>query len=337
MLTFRNKECGVHATTTGFHQPLDQLTKAEARALFLKAARLTHHEHQDDEENVEAVTSLLGRHSLALIMASSYITRRQRSVGHYREAFLDQERRILKYETVQTVSRYGNIFATFEASAVSLESSDEQASKHALDLLHLASMYGGIPLPLSLFTKTWIYSRNITSHVAKEGLGSMRQPASWHANQLPKLLELQAAEWNDSRLTDAYRVLKAHSLISVLRDEQGLSIHTHPLILTWGKECQSLEDQYQSWLAAVCALVIVISSGDDASETRRDWFRGHVNAVLCPGVPFMLAAGPQRMIASVLYQLYFHLFSLWRYKKACNLMRDLLTTLGLDMEHVEQS
>src|SRR5436305_3046335 len=148
---------------------LDGLAEAEARELLLKAARIPpdqHHKFEDDAKNVSA---LLKSHPLALIQAGSYVSRGHCNMSDYPQVYQRQRKRLLKFRPAQAQSRYGDVYATFEASADILQSSANEAAKDALQLLPILATLGPSRLPLSLFEAAWHGAQTIRRNADDDG------------------------------------------------------------------------------------------------------------------------------------------------------------------------
>ena len=70
-----------------------------------------------DETSADEVARLLGYHPLALLQAGAYVARGHCSLAQYPKVLEEHQQRLLRYLPVQAESRYGDVYATFEASA----------------------------------------------------------------------------------------------------------------------------------------------------------------------------------------------------------------------------
>ncbi|KAF2962612.1 hypothetical protein GQX73_g10961 [Xylaria multiplex] len=146
LITSRNHECQTYATVGC--EELSGLGKDDCVYLLVQAARL-HLNSQETRLAAEAVTSILGSHTLAILHAGAYIARGRTSLTDYPAVFETQRAQLLQFSPKQAQSRYRNVYATLEASAQTLENLDsEESVQDALCLLQLLSAfhYQGVPL-----------------------------------------------------------------------------------------------------------------------------------------------------------------------------------------------
>ncbi|KFZ18351.1 hypothetical protein V501_01270 [Pseudogymnoascus sp. VKM F-4519 (FW-2642)] len=67
--------------------------------------------------------------------------------------YQQQRKRLLKFQPKQAQSTYGDVYATFEASADVLRQSKSEAASDALQLLGILSMLDSRVLPLQILQK----------------------------------------------------------------------------------------------------------------------------------------------------------------------------------------
>jgi hypothetical protein len=99
MLKLRNHECQQYATVKSI--ALEGLSKEEAQALLLKAARVPQDQYSIHEEDAVMVASLLQSHPLALIQAGAYVSRGHCSLAEYPGVFAQQRQRLLAFRPAQ--------------------------------------------------------------------------------------------------------------------------------------------------------------------------------------------------------------------------------------------
>ena len=149
VLTSRNQKCDVYATEKSIR--LDGLPDAEACQLLLRAAKISHDQHQTLEDDARNVAVLLRSHPLALIQAAAYISSGHSTIADYPRVFAQNRRRLLQFHPTQAQSRYQDVYATFEASAETLQSTGTDAATDALELLPVLATFDSNRLPLPLF------------------------------------------------------------------------------------------------------------------------------------------------------------------------------------------
>lgn len=135
---------------------------------------------------------------------------------------------------MQDRSRYGHVYATFEASAQLIESSKEETAKDALDLLSIMSVMNYNTLPLSLFQAAWRGAHRVAAAGAEENRG-IDHLSSWHIAQLVPFIQSGSEAWDLFRVVEACHLLNSLSLISTEKDSNETMIVMHPLAYTWAR------------------------------------------------------------------------------------------------------
>ena len=255
LLTSRNYECQQYATT----QPisLEGLCENEARELLLRATVLPQDQHEQQEQDANKVAALLQYHPLALIQAGAYISHGHCTLADYPRIFDRQRQRLLAYQPNQARSRYGDSYATFEASACSLKASGTEAARDALQLLSLLAMCSTRRLHVSLFEAAWDGARSVPSDMADEAEDVLVERLTpWHVHRLPSVIDPRVAAYDASRLKAALHQLKVLSLVSTDDYKGSLSVSMHPLVHAWARDRQDRAEQHQNWLQMGCALTL---------------------------------------------------------------------------------
>lgn len=193
ILTSRNEDCHQYATEKAF--PLDGLLDDEARELLLGAAGVPYDQRSTLEGDAQVVVSLLSSHPLALIQAGSYVGRGHCTLAEYPEVFVQQRKRLLTFRPAQARSRYRDVYATFEASAVILRalaemkppSSTTESARDALELLPVLATCGASRLPLLVFEAGWKGAQEIGPDTADDDDDDddALRLTSWHISRLP--------------------------------------------------------------------------------------------------------------------------------------------------------
>jgi len=144
--------------------------------------------------DIRTVVTLLGSHPLALIQAGSYVARGHCTLQEYPQVYRRHRQRLLQFHCVQDQSRYGHVYATVEASANVLESSGDETTKDALQLLSVLSMMGSNRLPLSIFEAAWKGAKKMSLNtIEDDDVGNI---SVWHVSQLISLVQANANEWD---------------------------------------------------------------------------------------------------------------------------------------------
>ncbi|RMZ80895.1 hypothetical protein DV737_g2799, partial [Chaetothyriales sp. CBS 132003] len=304
LMTTRNNECDRYATTTANHIPLEGLTAADARTLLLRAAHIPsgpqpRHDRQapqHPEDGADVIVDLLQSHPLALIQAGAYVSRGHCTLADYPVLYEQQRRRLLKYHPTQAQSRYGDVYATFEASADILCSSSTEASKDALSLLPVLAALGSSPLPLDLFEFAW---KGAQSALAVQDNGNeMLALQSWHALHLPSFVPVNTKAWDQFRLTEAISELRSLSLVTMDSYEAYPSVSMHPLVHAWARDRQNEVEQRASWIEAGCS--VALSNMDDIWRQSPGRLLRHVESLVAWEMSKIFEPEPSSKISAIL-------------------------------------
>jgi len=346
ILTSRNSECRQYATNKIV--ALEGLPPNEAQELLLRAAHITTFPLDAYKRDAMLdVTSLLKGHPLALLQAGAYVARGHCSLAEYPRIFRCQRKRLLTFRPDQARSRYGDVYATFEASADILQASQSEASSDALQLLSMLAMLAPSRLPLSLFQVIWQGARDILLNVIddkdEDEDGDVGHLTTWHVSHLLPLIGADEETWDSFRLVEAVHLLEAYSLVAVSGLGDTMSITMHPLTHAWARDRQEVKQQQQSWLTTGCMIAVSGASGmcSAASASGARWsfwqvtqrqLRPHLQALMSIKVSRTFNYGPHLMVARILL-LCGWLLSLLRVdKELFALIQDLFTTLSLDQQ-----
>jgi tetratricopeptide (TPR) repeat protein len=295
LMTSRNPECHRFATI-GF-EVLEGLDEEDARTLLLRAAAIHLDQWPLCEEHARAVTDTLGSHPLALIQAGSYVARGHCTLQQYPQVHQRYCQRLLQYYPKQAQSRYGHVYATFEASAQVLESSGNETAKDALQLLSTLSMLGPGGLPMAIFEAAWQGAQGTSlDAVMIDDVGYL---SKWHVSQLVPLIQADLNEWDSFRIVEASHLLVSLSLINENNQNGSFSISIHPLTHSWARDRQSQEGQAQAWVSTGSMIALSCSDTDLWMVYERQ-LRQHIHSYLDKKGVEMFSYGPRLMIARIL-------------------------------------
>ncbi|KAI1628920.1 P-loop containing nucleoside triphosphate hydrolase protein [Exophiala viscosa] len=257
ILTSRNADCEQYATADFI--ALTQLARGDAQHLVFKAARVPDGERSAVENDARAVAALLNSHPLALIQAGAYVAHGHCTLARYPEVFTRFRKRLLAFRPLQVQSRYGDVYACFQASIQILQSSATASAQDALQLLPLLSMYGTREIPLQLFEAAWNGGRKFLA--LGDSLDSHDLAlTSWHVSRLPAFIDPDNNSWDPFRLIEAVHTLRSLALVSATAQGEQMRVSMHPLLHAWARDCQDEQQQHTSWVSASC--IIAISSSD---------------------------------------------------------------------------
>ena len=343
LLTSRNDDCHRHATEKAF--ALDGLSDDEARELLLRAAAVSDAERSAVEGDAHMVVSLLSSHPLALIQAGSYVSRGHCTLSEYAQVFAQQRKRLLAFRPAQARSRYGDVYATFEASAEILRASAEitppssttESARDALDLLPVLASCGPSRLPLPVFEAAWKGTQIIGPNQADDvnNDDDAIRLTSWHVSRLPSFIQAGADGWDSFRLIEAINLCKAFALVSTDSHDGFLSVSMHPLVHAWARDRLDATEQHKAWLATGC--LMAASRGDRKLWRQRErQLQPHLQALTLWERRRMFASEPLIKITSVLVNCGWLLYGMRDDARLFVLMNHLLAHLGLDRQKVEE-
>ena len=241
-------------------EALEGLNDRESEELLLKAAEISRESWPLYDFEAKRIVQLLASHTLALIQAGAYIAQGHCHLNEYVQVFQRQRERLMKYHSKQARSRYGDVYATFEASAEALEQSQSEAATDALCLLEILSMLDSSVLPLQIFEEAWKGCKEV-SQTNDKGRG-IDEFSRDHVLRLPKLMVADDDEWDQFRLTEASSLLASLSLATRQDLNSCMGLSMHPLTHAWAKDRQDSKRQGVAWIATGCIL------GFSRSNTR---------------------------------------------------------------------
>ncbi|EXJ80944.1 hypothetical protein A1O3_07232 [Capronia epimyces CBS 606.96] len=298
ILTSRNEECEQHATTK--QVDLRGLSDDEARELLLKAARLPQDQHETLQDDAQAVASLLRSHALALIQAGAYVSGGHCTLKEYPKVYEDQRQRLLGFRPSQAKSRYGDVYATFEASAEILQSSNNASAIDALQLLKVLASCGPSRFPLLLlFEAAWKGAREISPvEVPPVNLLTL---TPWHVSHLPRLYHVPTGHdrWDSFQVVEAINLLKAFSLVSTDTHDGFLCISMHPLVHAWSRDRLGPETQHESWVTTGC-LVALSCSNNLLWRKQARHLQPHLQALVSSEMNTIFGSEPVILIIRIL-------------------------------------
>ena len=300
ILTSRNAECHQHANTR--HIELEGLPEVDARKLLLCAAKVPQEKQHLFQDDAQSITTLLGLHPLALILAGAYISRGHCTLAGYSRVYHRQRERLLKFVPTQAKSRYGDVYTTFEVSAKALQeqASHKEAAKDALRLLPVLGICTANRIPLlPLFEAGWEGAQYINSSESSNDDSDPLRLTSWHVSQLPIFQESVTDEWDSFRLTEAVWLLKAFSLVSTDTHDGFLSLSMHPLTNAWARDRLDGTAQHDAWLTTGC--LVAISRSDELLWIRHGrQLQPHLEALTSWDIGEVSASLPLMKIAAIL-------------------------------------
>lgn len=336
VITSRNIECRHYATAKWIH--LEGLTAAEARLLLLRTAHIPLGKQHELEIDVQTVARLLQSHPLALIQAGSYMARGHCTFKEYPRVYQRQRKRLLTFRPSQARSRYGDVYATFEASAETIQSSETESARDALQLLPVLAALGTSPLPLLVFEAAWKGSRAIcqdNSDATVHDKEDLRLLTRWHVSHLLPLIPADASQWDSFRLIEAVNLLKSSSLVSTETLKNScLGVSMHPLIHAWASDRLDKRDQHKSWVTA--GILVAFSRMNLVFwQNHQRQLQTLIHSLISRDMSQILSIDPPDMIVRILVACAWQLYKMRDDERLFDLMEKLFCHLGLDEMDVD--
>ena len=263
------------------------------------------------------------------------------TLAKYPHVYRRQRQRLSTFRPKQAQSRYGDVYATFEASASilqssaqTLQSSDAEVARDALQVLPLLAAYGPSRVPLSLFEGSWRGAQSVSDAGVDADGTDVERLTGWHVSRLPSFLQAGDDTWDSFRLVEAVQLLKAFSLVTTDDSDGCLHVSTHPLIHAWARDRQSEGTQHESWLTAGC-LVAISSLDDDLWRRQARQLQPHLQAVTGWEMAVMFAQEPVTMIACVVMKCGWLMDKMRDDRVLFLMMQRLCAHLGLEQSTVD--
>ncbi|KFY07138.1 hypothetical protein V492_07413, partial [Pseudogymnoascus sp. VKM F-4246] len=265
IVTSRVSDCSQY-NTVGSEQ-LNSLDIGLSKKLLLRAANIAEDLWPSVDQQAEDISKLIGSHTLALIQAGTYVAKGYSRLDQYPEVYGKHRKRLLTYRPSQAQSRYGDVYATFEASAHILESSESENAKDALCLLGILSMLHSSALPLKIFETAW--ERSKIALDVDDTEADIQFLCRWHSFHCPDFMEVEANEWDPHRLNKASSLLVSLSFVVRYNPAEGPAhLSMHPLAHAWAKDRQELGQQGRSWIASACIIALSIYDDKEHMDTQ---------------------------------------------------------------------
>ena len=324
-MTSRNPECSRYGTIDT--HALKGLDETEAQDLLLNAIGKPEQLTAVDKASAPQVAELLGYHALALIQAGAYVARGHCSLSEYAQVFRIQREQLLKFHPLQAQSRYRHVYATFEASAQTLEQSSEEAAKDALDLLSVMSMMNYSPLPLSLFETAWAGARKVITDMEEDD--EVRHLSTWHVDLLISLIQPKSEKWSSFRLIEACHQLESLSLISINASGSTTTTSMHPLTHAWARDRQERQSQDRFYIST--GAIIALSAFEKGFWlTQGSSLKPHLDSWLERDIQTLFSGRPPLMASRIVYQCGWILYYMRDDNNLYTLLDKTFATLGID-------
>jgi len=234
LITSRNPGCCQY-NTVGCKE-IGPLSADDSVLLLVKTSygdtTLADNDYQDGNKIVEA----LGRLALAIAQAGAYIRETSCSLKEYLELFKRRQKDLLGYFPKHTGTDYGfTVYTTWQVSLDMIESLQDTASNHALELLKILCFYHHDQVPMKMLYNAW--------HSFEED--PMALGSSFWPEAFSDFFEYQQS------VRTSVTLLASFSLIN--RDSDAL-LSFHPLVHDWCRDRMSEVDQQLTFRRAISLL-----------------------------------------------------------------------------------
>lgn len=326
ILTSRNVECG-HAYGRDHWEQLEALDGPTAAGLLLQAARLS--QSARSREVALQVVETLSYHTLAIVLAGSYIAKGHCGLEAYPDLYRRQWRRTVAYANDQEKSRYGSVLATLEASMTLLENQQHEKYSDAIDMLHLLGCFSSSPMPVAMLQLAW---RGMAYVGRSDTTTQIEVLSKWQISAMPGLLSEDSDTY---RLTEASELLQNLSLIAVSGSVNDRILSVHPLIHDWIWRRQQRQQMERSWVSAGSLLSLSLYHLDHPYPHDRE-FRIHIQSFVKKRLEFGLwpALGFPRL--QILYRCAEALDDLRVDELALRCLEEIIHELGLDFNDIRE-
>lgn len=255
LLTTRNPECVTYNSVGS--EILGDLEPKLAQKLLLRATYLTESRWMEKEKAAMAVVRILGSHTLAIIQAGAFIRQKLCTLEEYPTLFQQQKGQLLKFQSKQNLSAYGNVYATFEVSAEYLQKSKLQENSDALNLIHTLAFLHTSGISETIFQRASEYA----SELRDWGTSNDEPVLSLSMSHVARLPDYTKKTWSSLqdplRWRKALSILESLSIITVREDDDFTAISVHLLVHVWAKERQDHQSRCRAWQSA--ATIVALS------------------------------------------------------------------------------
>ncbi|KAK5991124.1 Nephrocystin-3-like protein [Cladobotryum mycophilum] len=327
LMTSRLPECRVHGTVGS--EELGSLGEEDCVKLLLNVIGTPEESKPECKPAAEVIAKELGYHALALLHAGAYIASGHCSIEAYPAEFRRQKDRLLSFNLSQSQSRYRNVYATFEASALVLQTSEAESAKDALVLMDILSTLHYENISLDVFDYAWHGSKWALNN--DPSVEAIHQLSQWHVSQLPSFLEVSPSSWNKDRLYAAASQLSSLALVNLSDLRGGKAVSFHPLTHGWIATRQN-ETQRDSYLQSSACLFALSRYSNHSNQQDLDHLGPCVVSILRE-IQFIDRAMASRHMIQALLQIC-HILEIARYDhELASLIDRLFQALGVDPDH----
>ncbi len=336
LLTTREPDCSAHATVA--YEEFEKLEEDDAMELLLKASGCPEVYWEAKKPIAQLVLEDLQRHALAIVQAGAYVRQGLCFLEEYPGLFKVQRRQLMMFRPKQARSTYGDVYATFEVSALALENSSDPCAKAALHLLGILGFMHFQGVTESIFSRAANYSRELLRKLDEKP----EDPPQWEIDRLSNWHTTQA-QWPDIEKGDhsaefdmfiyreARSILASFSLISVAKESQSISMH--PLVNAWATDRMDQMSYWMFWSTTGSMLALATEEKDGYQSFFTD-LQPHIEACTSTSLrpKDCLRAPTVSQTFQVLYRLGWTLCWLDSYQKAHFVAKMLYDVANVNFE-----
>ena len=276
LITTRNPECDQHETVGS--ETLGSLGPELAQELLFRTANVPKYDWEEKKEAAMTVVHALELHTLAIIQAGAYVKKKLCTLEEYPTIFLQQKDQLLRFNSTQKMSTYGNVFSTFEVSAKYLERSPEPKASDALDLLHTFAFMHNSGISESFFQRASEYAFKLRDNDATNDKKTLSLSTRHLVEMPPYIVQRWSSSQGRQRWRIACSVLESLSIITTIEGRDLWTISAHSLVHSWAKERQSLQSRCRAWRSA--ASILALSSQPHYCYDHDNLVQSHIRACM---------------------------------------------------------
>jgi len=245
LLTTRNPDCKVHATSGSFE--IREMELEDAITLLLRTTEAEDVFDAASRSLAKPVVETLGCLALAIVHAGAVIRQGLCNMEEYCGTYSRRRKALLSRLPLQTSSDYKyTVYTTFEISFTMIESMSDDTSRNAIEILQLFCFFHHDGISEDILKQVWKNMRNGqgTDWIWSLQLGVLRQDTS--------------QEWDPYLIREAINLLSSFSLLTVSRSGDRILVQSHPLVHAWARDKMDETEQKRCWLKAASTLAMSI-------------------------------------------------------------------------------
>lgn len=310
LFTTRNHQCEFYNTVGS--ESLEHLEHEHAQQLLLRVAYPNESQRKEKKQAALDVVKILGSHTLAIIQAGAFIKQKFCRLEEYPTFFEEKNGDILKFQSKQHESIYGNVYATFEVSARYLQESNKQENLEAFSLLHTLAFMHFNDVSETIFQRASEYASELKKNWIYNDENVLALPSS-HVNRLPEFVPREWSDFQDRlRWRKSLSILESLSIINLQLHDDSATFSMHPLVHAWATERQDHHSRCEAWQSATT----IVALSCQATYDYHSFFvviQSHVRACLNEDIRDYTKFMPDLEAAQILFQIAYALYRVGGY------------------------